>query len=97
MRQVYALVHEAEGSVGISFPDFPGCVAAGSSLDEALERGRAALAFHVATMIEEGEPMPALRSRSELEADLESDQGARSATLASMSIGQQVPLAGCST
>ena len=36
---VYALIHEENGAYGISFPDFPGCVSGGRSLDEALARG----------------------------------------------------------
>lgn len=82
MGQVYALIHEADGSFGISFPDFPGCVAGGGSLDEALERGRAALAFHVAGMIEDGDPMPLLRSHAELKADPTFTEDAEGATLA---------------
>lgn len=82
MGQVYALIHEADGSFGISFPDFPGCVAGGSSLDEVLERGRSALAFHVAGMIEDGDPMPLLRSHTELKADPAFVEDAEGATLA---------------
>ncbi|MGB8365566.1 MAG: type II toxin-antitoxin system HicB family antitoxin [Rhizomicrobium sp.] len=31
---VIALIHEEDGAYGISFPDFPGCVSGGNSLDE---------------------------------------------------------------
>jgi predicted RNase H-like HicB family nuclease len=40
---------------GISFPDYPGCISGGNDLAEALERGRAALAFHLQGMAEDGE------------------------------------------
>ena len=36
MTSYIALIHKDEGSdYGVSFPDFPGCVTAGASLDEA--------------------------------------------------------------
>lgn len=62
-KGVWALVHEDQsfdGSkvYGISFPDFSGVAAAGSTIDEAVERGRTTLAFHVEGMIEDGEPIP---------------------------------------
>jgi predicted RNase H-like HicB family nuclease len=69
MNNTYALVHEEDGAYGISFPDFPGCVSGGTSLDEAVARGQAALAFHVAGMVEDGDALPALRSLTELKAD----------------------------
>lgn len=66
---VYALIHEEDGAYGISFPDFPGCVSGGSSLDEALARGREALAFHVEGMIEDGDLLPVPRRLDELKID----------------------------
>lgn len=69
MAEIYALIHESDGSFGISFPDFPACVSGGVSLEEALQRGRAILAFHVASMIEDNEPLPVLRSHAELRKD----------------------------
>jgi predicted RNase H-like HicB family nuclease len=47
MVAVVALVHGEPGAYSISFPDFQGCVAGGATVDEALRRGREALAFHV--------------------------------------------------
>ena len=66
---VYALVHEEDGAYGISFPDFPGCVSGGRNLDEALARGQDTLAFHVAGMIEDRDPLPLPRSLSDLKSD----------------------------
>jgi predicted RNase H-like HicB family nuclease len=72
---VWALVHEDEGPkgrvYGISFPDFPGAVSGGRTVDEAIARGRETLAFHVEGMIEDGEAIPALRSLEELRNDRE--------------------------
>ena len=70
---VWALVHEDEGPkgrvYGISFPDFPGVASGGRTVDEAIARGRETLAFHVEGMIEDSDPMPALRTVEELRAD----------------------------
>lgn len=69
MSYAVALVHEEAGHYGISFPDFPGCVSGGQSLDEAIERGTATLAFHVAGMVADKDPLPVLRTLSELKTD----------------------------
>lgn len=70
---IVALIHREEGSrgpvYGISFPDFPGCVSAGASLEEAVARGQAALAFHVEGMVADGDPLRRPRSLDELAAD----------------------------
>ncbi|MFA5120274.1 type II toxin-antitoxin system HicB family antitoxin [Zavarzinia sp.] len=59
MGPYIALIHkEAESDFGVSFPDFPGCVTAGSSLDEARAEAQEALALHVEGMIEDGEALP---------------------------------------
>jgi predicted RNase H-like HicB family nuclease len=71
MVAVVALVHGKRGAYGISFPDFPGCIAGGDTVDEALRRGRDALDFHVESMIEVGEPLPKIRDIAEIRADAE--------------------------
>jgi predicted RNase H-like HicB family nuclease len=71
MVAVVALVHGVPGAYGVSFPDFPGCIAGGESVDEALRRGRGALKFHMDSMIEVGEPLPKIRGIAELKADPE--------------------------
>lgn len=69
----WAFVHEADGPkgrvYGISFPDFPGVVSGGRTVDEAVARGRETLAFHVEGMIEDDDAMPSLRSLEELRGD----------------------------
>lgn len=69
MTAVYALIHEEDGVFGISFPDFPGCVATGRSEDELLRRGAEALTFHISGMAQDGDPIPLPRTLSELRAD----------------------------
>ena len=68
MPNTYALIHEEDGVFGISFPDFPGCVSTGNSEEEVLRRGAQALAFHVAGMVDDGDPLPVPRSMGELRA-----------------------------
>ena len=48
MRQYVGLIHKEEKSdYSVPFPDFPGCVSAAASLDEARAMAEEALAFHV--------------------------------------------------
>lgn len=43
-----ALIHKEKGSdYGVSFPDFPGCITAGSTIDEAKDMAKEALQFHI--------------------------------------------------
>jgi predicted RNase H-like HicB family nuclease len=59
MRHYIGIIHKDPGSdFGISFPDFPGCISAGSTLDEARSLGEEALAFHVRGMVEDGDSIP---------------------------------------
>jgi predicted RNase H-like HicB family nuclease len=54
-----AIIHkEGKSDFGVSFPDFAGCVTAGSTLQEARVNAVEALALHVKGMIEDGESLP---------------------------------------
>lgn len=69
MRYYIGIIHKDDDSdFGISFPDFLGCISAGSTLDEALAMGREALAGHIELMADEGEAIP---EPSSLEAVME--------------------------
>lgn len=59
MGQYIALIHkDADSDYGVSFPDFPGCISAGSTLDEARAMGAEALAMHIEGLLEDGEAVP---------------------------------------
>ena len=59
MRQYIALIHkDAESDFGVSFPDLPGCVTAGATLDEARDMAAEALALHLEGLSEDGEAIP---------------------------------------
>jgi predicted RNase H-like HicB family nuclease len=54
-----AYLHKDKGSdYGVSFPDFPGCITAGKTLEEARELAVEALTLHMAGMVEDGEALP---------------------------------------
>lgn len=72
MTGYVALVHKDPGtSYGVSFPDVPGCISAGDTLDEALANAAEALAGHLALMRADGDPIPRPRSEKAIEADPE--------------------------
>jgi predicted RNase H-like HicB family nuclease len=55
-----AYLHKDKGSdFGVSFPDFPGCITAGKTLDEAHRMAAEALSLHIAGLVEDGEEIPA--------------------------------------
>lgn len=87
MPLAYCLIHkDHSGAFGISFPDFPGCVSGGETVDAALRSGHDALAFHVAGMIEDGEALPQLRDLDALMADPELRAEFDGATVALVSV-----------
>jgi predicted RNase H-like HicB family nuclease len=70
MANYIAIVHkDAKTDFGVSFPDFPGCVTAGESIDEAKDLAQEALALHVQGMIEDGEQLPAPSKLEDIMAD----------------------------
>jgi predicted RNase H-like HicB family nuclease len=59
MANYIALIHKDPTSdFGVSFPDFPGCVTAGPTLDEARSMAQEALGFHIEGMLEDGDALP---------------------------------------
>jgi predicted RNase H-like HicB family nuclease len=60
---------EKDSAFGVDFPDFPGCISAGKSLEEAHKRASEALKFHIKGMLEDGDPIPEPNSLDEIMAD----------------------------
>jgi predicted RNase H-like HicB family nuclease len=58
MEYIAYLHKDGKSDYGVSFPDFPGCITAGSTLDEARRMAVEALCFHIAGMREDGERLP---------------------------------------
>ncbi len=58
MEYIAYLHKDRDSDYGVSFPDFPGCITAGKTLDEASRMAAEALAFHIQGMIEDGDAVP---------------------------------------
>jgi predicted RNase H-like HicB family nuclease len=69
MEYIAYLHKEKNSDYGVSFPDFPGCITAGSNLEEARGLAAQALAFHVAGMREDGEAIPKPSTLDDLRTD----------------------------
>jgi predicted RNase H-like HicB family nuclease len=76
MPQFIGLIHkETTSDYGVSFPDFPGVVTAGATLDEARSLAEEALAFHLEGLAEDGETIPEPSSLEAVMADPENRDG----------------------
>ena len=53
-----AIIDRSASGFGLSFPDFPGCIAAGDTVHEAAANGEAALALHIDGMRADREAIP---------------------------------------
>lgn len=60
---------DEDSDFGVEFPDLPGCVSAGRTLDEARAMAAEALAGHVAALEVEGDPVPPPSSLDALRQD----------------------------
>ena len=70
MANYIAVVHkDPKSDFGVSFPDFPGCITAGSSIDEAKDMAHDALDLHIKGMLEDGENIPAPSNLEDIMAD----------------------------
>jgi predicted RNase H-like HicB family nuclease len=69
MDYIAYLHKDGKSDFGVSFPDFPGCVTAGKSLEEASRKAPEALAFHIAGMMEDGEKIPKPSKMDDLVSD----------------------------
>jgi predicted RNase H-like HicB family nuclease len=72
MASYIALIRkDPDSDFGVEFPDFPGCVSAGATLDEARLMAQEALELHVAGMIADGEDLPGPSTLDAIMADHE--------------------------
>lgn len=76
MRNYIGLIHkDADSDFGVSFPDFPGVVTAGTSLDDARAMAEEALALHIDGLVADGEAIPEPSSLDAVMADPENKEG----------------------
>jgi predicted RNase H-like HicB family nuclease len=77
MRYYIGLLHKDAGSdYGVSFPDFPGCVTAGETLDEAHALAAEVLSFHIDGMLAHGAAPPVPTPLERIMADATNRDGA---------------------
>ena len=81
MRYVSFIHRDAGSGYGISFPDFPGCVSLGDTVDEAIRNGCEALAFHVEGLCDDGDAVPSPRSIEAIKDDPELAEWRRGADI----------------
>ncbi|CAN5366302.1 type II toxin-antitoxin system HicB family antitoxin [soil metagenome] len=55
-----------DGTFSVYVPDLPGCVSTGRTREEAIESIREAIAGHIQTLRDLGEPVPPPRSQSQV-------------------------------
>ena len=76
VRYYIGIIHKDESSdFGISFPDFPGCISAGATLDETLAMGREALEGHIGVMADNSEAIPEPSAMDAIMADADYRDG----------------------
>lgn len=69
MDYIAYLHKDRKSDYGVSFPDFPGCITVGRTLDEARRLAAEALRFHIEGMMEDGDPIPKPSTLDSLAAD----------------------------
>lgn len=69
MASHIGIIHkDADSDFGVSFPDFPGCITAGKTLDEAGRMAQEVLAMHMDGMAQDGEKIPVPMSLEQAQA-----------------------------
>lgn len=69
MAMIIAVIEEEDGTFGISFPDLPGCVSHGQTMEEVMVKGAQALAFHLDGMAEDGDLPGVFRALERIKAE----------------------------
>ena len=89
MANYIAVIHKDPNSdFGVSFPDFPGCITAGSTIDEAKDMAHDALNLHIKGMLEDGEKIP---GPSKLEDIMEDPEYSDASAILVISVSQARP------
>ncbi len=66
---VALLRKQTDSDFGVDFPDFPGCVTAGETLEDARRMAAEAIQLHIEGMIEDGDAIPAPSRLDDIMAD----------------------------
>lgn len=65
----YSKSEDGDESIGVYFPDLPGCISCGDSTEEAIEMAKEALSLHLYGMENDGDEIPVPSAVSEIEFD----------------------------
>jgi predicted RNase H-like HicB family nuclease len=86
MAHYIALIHkQPDSSYGVSFPDVPGVITAGDTIDEAMQKAGEVLEFAAEGWTElQGQDFPAPRTIDELRSDLDFQEAATDAVIAAV-------------
>lgn len=95
MAHYIALIHkDGSSGYGVSFPDVPGVIAMGDTLDEAIEDAAEVLAFAAEDWTElSGEPFPQSRSLEELRLDPDFVKNSTDAVVAAIPLKRSISIA----
>jgi predicted RNase H-like HicB family nuclease len=89
MANYIAIVHkDPRSDFGVSFPDFPGCITAGSTIDEAKDMAHDALSLHIKGMLEDSENIP---TPSKLEDIMDDPQYSDAVVILVVSVSEAKP------
>ena len=89
MANYIAVVHkDPKGDFGVSFPDFPGCITAGGTIDEAKDMAHDALFLHIKSMLEDGANIPV---PSKLEGIMDDPDSSNAAAILVVSVSEVKP------
>lgn len=69
LRYIALMRKDPDSDYGVDFPDFPGCITAGSTMEEARGWAAEALTLHVDGMLQDKERLPNSSSLDEIRAD----------------------------
>jgi predicted RNase H-like HicB family nuclease len=95
MAHYIALIHkQPDSSYGVSFPDVPGVITAGDTIDEAMRKAGEVLEFAAEDWTElEGKAFPSPRTIDELRGDLDFQEAAADAVIAAVPFRAKVDAA----
>jgi predicted RNase H-like HicB family nuclease len=86
MAHYIALIHkQSDSCYGVSFPDVPGVITAGDTIDEAMQKAGEVLEFAAEDWTDlEGKKFPMPRTIDQLRSDLEFQEAANDAVIAAV-------------
>ncbi|MGL4942419.1 MAG: type II toxin-antitoxin system HicB family antitoxin [Thermoguttaceae bacterium] len=69
-KMTYAAVFEpTKNGYSVYFPDVPGCISVGDTLEDAKREAADALALHLYGMTEDGQPLPQVHAKPTIDPD----------------------------